>query len=130
MEKELESAARNGLKDSLIGNTSHVNDSQNYTFENIATFKTLYKHSLTIRRSGCSALDLAYVAAGRLGWILGQWPWIWDVAAGMLIAEEAGALTSDFLGNPDYKKAIITLCATPKCFKQMLEAIKPNFTAH
>jgi fructose-1,6-bisphosphatase/inositol monophosphatase family enzyme len=48
----------------------------------------------------------------------------------MLIAEEAGALTSDFLGNPDYKKNDHYLCATPKCFKQMLEAIKPNFTAH
>jgi fructose-1,6-bisphosphatase/inositol monophosphatase family enzyme len=47
----------------------------------------------------------------------------------MLIAEEAGALTSDFLGNPDYKKSDHYLCATPKCFKQMLEAIKPNFTA-
>ena len=53
-----------------------------------------------------------------------------DIAAGMLIAEEAGALTSDFLGNPDYKKSDHYLCATPKCFKQMLEAIKPNFKAN
>ena len=79
-------SARNGLKDSLIGNTSHVNDSQAYKFENIATFKTLYKHSLTIRRSGCSALDLAYVAAGRLDGFWANGLGIWDVAAGMLIA--------------------------------------------
>ena len=55
---------------------------------------------------------------------------VWDIAAGMLIAEEAGALTSDFLGDPDYKKSDHYLCATPKCFKQMLEAIKPNFKAN
>ena len=38
-------SSRNGLKDSLIGNTSHLNDSQDYTFENIATFRALYKHN-------------------------------------------------------------------------------------
>ena len=121
---------RNGLKDSLIGNTSHVHATQNYNFENIATFRALYKHSLTIRRSGCSALDLAYVAAGRLDGFWANGLGVWDVAAGMLIAEEAGALTSDFLGNPDYKKSDHYLCASPKCSKPMLEAIKPNFTAN
>lgn len=121
---------RNGLKDSLIGNTSHVNATQNYNFENIATFRALYKHDLTIRRSGCSALDLAYVAAGRLDGFWANGLGVWDVAAGMLIAEEAGALTSDFQGNPDYTKSDHYLCATPKCFKPMLEAIKPNFSAN
>ena len=121
---------RNGLKDSLIGNTSHVNATQNYNFENIATFRALYKHDLTIRRSGCSALDLAYVAAGRLDGFWANGLGVWDVAAGMLIAEEAGALTSDFQGNPDYTKSDHYLCATPRCFKPMLEAIKPNFSAN
>ena len=118
---------RSSLKDALVGNTSHVNESQKYTFDNIATFRSLYKHSLTIRRSGCSALDLAYVASGRLDAFWAQGLGIWDVAAGMLIAEEAGALTSDFLGNPNYKDSDHYLCATPKCFKPMLESIKPNF---
>ena len=54
---------------------------------------------------------------------------IWDVAAGLLIAQEAGALTSDFVGNPDVTDSDHYLCATPKCFKQMIEAIQPNFTA-
>ena len=121
---------RNGLKDALIGNTSHVNEKQNYNFENIATFRALYKHGLTIRRSGCSALDLAYVAVGRLDGFWANGLGVWDVAAGMLIAEESGALTSDFEGNPDYTKSDHYLCATPKCFKPMLEAIKPNFKAN
>ena len=71
-------------------------------------------------------LDLAYVAAGRLDGFWANGLGVWDVAAGMLIAEEAGALTSDFQ-NSDYTSDHY-LCATPKCFKPMLEAIKPNFS--
>jgi myo-inositol-1(or 4)-monophosphatase len=118
---------RANLKDALVGNTSHVKESQKYSFDNIATFRALYKNSLTIRRSGCSALDIAYVAAGRLDGFWANGLAIWDVAAGMLIAEEAGALTSNFLGDPNFNDGDHFLCAAPKCFKPMLEAIKPNF---
>ena len=120
---------RKNLTDALLGNTSHINESQNYTFDNISAFKSLYKHGLTIRRSGCSALDLAYVAAGRLDGFWANGLSVWDVAAGLLIAQEAGALTSDFVGNPDVTDSDHYLFATPKCFKQMIEAIQPNFTA-
>jgi len=69
-------------------------------------------------------LQVNWMAFGQMGLLF------WDVAAGMLIAEEAGALTSDFLGNPDFKDGDHYICATPKCFKLMLEAIKPNFSAN
>jgi|TARA_B110000967_G_scaffold108675_1_gene111384 myo-inositol-1(or 4)-monophosphatase len=118
---------RAGIKDALLGNTSHINESQNYSFDNIASFRALYKHGLTIRRSGCSALDLAYVAAGRLDGFWANGLSIWDVAAGLLIAQESGALTSNFVGNPDVTDSDHYLCASPKCFKSMLEAIQPNF---
>ena len=52
-----------------------------------------------VRRQGAAALDLAYVAAGRLD---GYWERglnAWDIAAGLLIAKEAGALIEDFV-NP------------------------------
>ena len=52
----------------------------------------LYKNEITIRRTGCSALDLAYIAAGRLDGFWGNGLKPWDVAAGIVIAEEAGAL--------------------------------------
>jgi myo-inositol-1(or 4)-monophosphatase len=49
-----------------------------------------------VRRDGAAALDLAYVAAGRLDgfWEEGLKPW--DVAAGMLLIEEAGGRVSDY----------------------------------
>jgi len=53
-----------------------------------------------VRRAGSAALDLAYVAAGRLDlfWEFGLRPW--DMAAGLLMVEEAGGRCTDMLGAP------------------------------
>jgi myo-inositol-1(or 4)-monophosphatase len=53
-----------------------------------------------VRRLGSAALDLCYVAAGRLDgfWERGLHPW--DIAAGALIVEEAGGLVTDFGATP------------------------------
>jgi myo-inositol-1(or 4)-monophosphatase len=53
-----------------------------------------------VRRAGSAALDLAYVACGRLDgfWEFGLSPW--DMAAGVLIVREAGGSTSDMYGEP------------------------------
>jgi myo-inositol-1(or 4)-monophosphatase len=52
-----------------------------------------------VRRFGAAALDLAYVAAGRLDgfWEFGLSPW--DIAAGMLLVREAGGYVSDLSGG-------------------------------
>jgi len=53
-----------------------------------------------VRRAGSAALDLAYVASGRLDgfWEFGLNPW--DMAAGILLIEEAGGKCSDMQGGP------------------------------
>jgi myo-inositol-1(or 4)-monophosphatase len=68
--------------------------------DNLASFARIVKQARGIRRDGSAALDLCYVAAGRLDgyWELKLKPW--DVAAGLLIVEEAGGQTSDFAGRP------------------------------
>ena len=55
--------------------------------------------SSTVRRAGSAALDLCYLAAGRCDgfWELDLNPW--DTAAGLVIAEEAGARVTDFGGG-------------------------------
>jgi len=61
---------------------------------NFELFKEFYMQSMGIRRMGAAALDLAYVAAGRLD---GYWEYVlqpWDMAAGLLIVEEAGGSVS------------------------------------
>ena len=54
-----------------------------------------------VRRFGVAALDLAYVAAGRLDgfWEFGLSPW--DIAAGILLVREAGGYVSDLAGGHD-----------------------------
>jgi myo-inositol-1(or 4)-monophosphatase len=53
-----------------------------------------------IRRMGSAAIDLCFVAAGRFDVYYERYVNAWDIAAGELIAREAGAITSDFAGGP------------------------------
>jgi myo-inositol-1(or 4)-monophosphatase len=74
-----------------------------------------------IRRAGAAALDLAYVAAGRLDafWEIGLAPW--DIAAGSLLVREAGGLVADFNGESHYMDSGNIVCGNPKCFKAVLQ---------
>ena len=51
---------------------------------------------LNMRSSGCAALDLAYVGSGRLDGFFHNKINLWDIAAGILIVQEAGGVTNDF----------------------------------
>jgi len=94
--------------------------------EYLATFRTLLTKTAGIRRAGSAALDLAYVAAGRLDgfWELGLSPW--DMAAGILLIEEAGGFVTDFNGEKGFLESGNIVAANPKLIKHMLEYIKPH----
>jgi len=76
-----------------------------------------------IRRTGAAALDLAWVAAGRLDafWEIGLKPW--DIAAGSLLIREAGGMISDFRGDNHYLGSGNVVCGTPRCFRGLLPII-------
>ena len=86
--------------------------------------KTLMEKTAGVRRAGAAALDLAYVACGRLDafWELGLSAW--DMAAGALLIQEAGGLVADPLGEADFMQSGDICAATPKIFPQFLEALK------
>jgi len=64
------------------------------------------------RRLGSAALDLAYVAAGRLDVYYEQCLKPWDMAAGMVLAAEAGAVVSRYDGSPAIaEKGEVMACA-------------------
>lgn len=65
-------------------------------------FREVFRNSMGIRRAGAAALDLAYLASGRVDgfWEVGLKTW--DVAAGSLLVLEAGGTVSDFWGTEDY----------------------------
>lgn len=68
--------------------------------ENLTYFQRALAKGLTVRRPGAAALDLAYVAAGRLEgfWEVKLNPW--DVAAGWLLITEAGGTVTGVVGEP------------------------------
>ncbi len=78
-----------------------------------------------IRRGGAAALDLAYVAAGRLDgfWEIGLEKW--DIAAGALLVKEAGGLVADIDASDNYLESGNIVCGNPKCFKAVLQATRP-----
>jgi myo-inositol-1(or 4)-monophosphatase len=86
--------------------------------------KTVMQAAAGVRRAGAAALDLAYVACGRLDafWEMGLSPW--DMAAGALMILEAGGLVADLHGDEGYLDKGEIACATPKVFPGLLEALK------
>lgn len=81
----------------------------------------LYGLQCDTRITGCPALDLAWVAAGRLdaGWLGEHDPA--STAAAILVLQESGALISDAIGNPEISSTAELIFGNPKCFKQMLQ---------
>ena len=68
--------------------------------DNLDNLGAVVKRARGIRRDGSAALNLCYVAAGRFDgyWELKLHPW--DIAAGLLLVEEAGGRISDLSGGP------------------------------
>ncbi len=82
-------------------------------------------HSQGVRRLGSASLDLAYVACARFDgfWELSLSPW--DVAAGGLIAREAGAIVTNLEGGEDFISLPCSiLAANPHIHPVMLRALK------
>ncbi|HSO19080.1 MAG TPA: inositol monophosphatase family protein [Desulfosarcina sp.] len=87
------------LADSLLV-TGFPYDHQTIIDALMARFRRCLAATQGVRRLGSAALDLCYVACGRFDGFWEQHLKPWDTAAGMLIAAEAGARTSDFSGSP------------------------------
>lgn len=83
--------------------------------ENFKVFQAIFKDCQDIRRSGSAALDLAYVACGRIEAYFERNLKIWDYAAGMLLVREAGGRVTDYRGNDADTEMISNItAANPK----------------
>jgi len=94
--------------------------------DNLASFRNVVKTARGIRRDGSAALDLCYVAAGRLDayWELKLHPW--DVAAGYLIVEEAGGRIGDFTGGPADRSGREVVATNGPLHSQLLGQLEPG----
>ncbi len=111
------------LKDALVGTGFPYKEMPRLDLY-CRQLKEIMQAASGVRRTGSAALDLAYVAAGRLDafWELGLSPW--DVAAGALMVQEAGGLVGDLAGDSGYLEGSEIAAATPKVFPQLLTALK------
>lgn len=120
-------SSRSSLNGALIG-TGIPYKSRNEAWipSYTRSLEAVSKQTAGIRRAGSAALDLAYVAAGRLDgfWEIGLNRW--DIAAGVLLIREAGGLVGDFQGGSDFMQSGNIVSGNPKCFKALLQTVSPH----
>jgi myo-inositol-1(or 4)-monophosphatase len=109
-------SGRTNLGLALIG-TGFPYRASNESFEHyMRMLAKAMEHTSGIRRPGAAALDLCYVAAGRLDAFWETGLKAWDLAAGSLIIREAGGIVSALDGAENYLDAGHVLCGTPKIY--------------
>lgn len=123
-DKRVRVTKRDKLADALIG-TGFPFRSEAEVDAYIPMFRALSGKCQGLRRPGAAALDLAYVAAGRLDGFFEKTLKPWDIAAGALIVTEAGGIVTNFEGESDYLYRGDVIAASPKVFAQMLAVLKP-----
>jgi myo-inositol-1(or 4)-monophosphatase len=122
-DRRIRVSRRTQLRDSLIG-TGFPFRQLEHLDAYLRIFKRVTEETAGIRRAGAAALDLAYVAAGRLDgfWESGLSPW--DMAAGALLILEAGGFVADFDGAPNFLQSGHIVCGNPKVFAQLLKLVQ------
>ncbi|MGN6305248.1 MAG: inositol monophosphatase family protein, partial [Mesorhizobium sp.] len=97
-DRRLRVAARTKLSDAVIGcGVPHLGRGRHGNF--LIELRNVMAEVSGVRRLGSAALDLAYVAAGRMDGFWEDGLSAWDIAAGMLLIREAGGFVSDLNGG-------------------------------
>jgi myo-inositol-1(or 4)-monophosphatase len=126
-DRRLRVSKQTRLEDALIGTGFPYSD---FSFMEayMKMFMELMPKTAGLRRPGAASLDLAYVAAGRYDgfWEAGLKQW--DMAAGVLLIQEAGGLVTDFDGGENYLATGNVIGGNPKIFSQLLQVIQPHMT--
>ena len=113
-----------GFADFAVGSTAKV---ENPVHREL--MDRLVPRCLRVRVHGSESLDLAWLAAGRLdvSVMLSSLPW--DVSAGVLIAQEAGAEAFDQGGEPWTPDSTFTICCTPGLVAELLPLVQESVEA-
>jgi len=123
-EKRIRVSRRDKLADSLIGTGFPYTDLSRLD-EYMKMFKIMTERTAGLRRPGAAALDLAYVAAGRLDGFFEKGLKPWDLAAGSLLITEAGGIVGTFQGESDYLYKGDIIAGSPKIFAQLVALLSP-----
>ena len=93
-----------------------------------AIMNNLIDEAADFRRTGSAALDLCYVASGRVDGYFEMGLKPWDCAEGDLIVREAGGLVCDFNAGHGYLRSGNIVAAPARILKEMLNKIQPCLT--
>ena len=115
-DRKIRVSGRKELDYALIGTGFPFRDPNLDVAPYMGMLSKVVRNTAGVRRPGAAALDLCYVAAGRLDgfWESGLSPW--DLAAGALIIREAGGIVSGLDGSENYLDTGHILCGTPKVY--------------
>jgi len=124
-DRTLEVSRTDHLDQSLVA-TGFSYDVHHSDHDNLSQFAEMVKRARGLRRDGSAALDLCYVAAGRLDayWEFKLHPW--DVAAGRLIVEEAGGQVSDVAGGPAPTSGAEIVSSNGRVHEQVLDVLRSH----
>ena len=123
-DKRLRVTKRDKIADALIG-TGYMHYDKDALAEYLKMFGVMTENCTGLRRAGAAALDLAYVAAGRLDGFFEKGLKPWDMAAGSLLITESGGIMGTFAGESDYLYKGNVIAGTPKVFAQMVPLLAP-----
>lgn len=114
------------LEGALIATGFPYRSNVHYLDAYLAMLKTVMEQTAGVRRPGSAALDLAYVASGRVDafWEIGLAPW--DTAGGTLLIQEAGGRVGTLTGAPYEQQGGNIIAGSPKVFEALVEALAPH----
>ena len=120
--KRIRVSTHEELKASLITTGFPTRTINHFDFYN-SKIPKLINNDVTLRRTGSAALDLCYVAAGRVDGFFEKGLQAWDIAAGSLIVREAGGYVSDLDSKDNYLLNGEVIASNPKLFPSILKLI-------
>ncbi len=124
--RKIRVSGRTQLSHALIGTGFPYRDSNASLEPYMKMLVAAMEHTSGIRRPGAAALDLCYVAAGRLDAFWETGLMAWDLAAGALIIREAGGIVSGLDGSEDFLDTGHVLCGTPKIYSGLARLFGPH----
>ena len=122
--RRLRVARRATVADSIIGGDLAFPSVAEHLDVYTAVSRYFLRHCRTLRRQGSAALDLAYVAAGRLDGFFEIGLKVWDTAAGAVLVREAGGFVGDAAGGERFLDTGNVVAANPRLFRAMLRVIR------
>lgn len=124
--RRLRVSGRRHMADALFGTgipfLGHGSDDDHATF--LKQLGNVMAVSSGVRRNGAAALDLAWIAAGRIDGFWEKGLSLWDIAAGLLLVREAGGFVSDFASRDKALESGEVVAANPAIHGELMKILR------